>query len=252
MKILKYFATFVAEQLQAMSNSPLGSNPGGIYLDVDTNVRYYIKFPRNPDQAKVEVLSASLQSLMGISNTKPVLEEVDGRIGVKSEWINGLSPVKLNDLDSLDEQGLHTIAKAFAHAVLVKNWDVIGTGISYGQGNIHRAGSVVYSIDTGGSFNFRAQGEHKDYGIEIGEIETLLDPNINKEASEYLKKVFRLSPDCLVAAKQSVLDLDMSDAKKCFDESQLSNSSTLYATFATRRNKFLSSIDDLIKKYDQI
>ena len=64
------------------------------------------------------------------------------------------------------------LAEGFVADALLANWDVIGLN----QDNILWQGEVPIRLDQGGTFEFRAQGERKDYGPEPVELETMLGP----------------------------------------------------------------------------
>lgn len=136
--------------------------------------KYYVKFPKNPDQARSEILSANLASLMGISTTAPVAKTIEGKLAVVSEIreLKKLDWTKASTVAGLDSSQRAQLARMFYHAKLTKNWDVLGIDAS----NIMMSpeGDLV-QMDTGGSFKFRAQGKAKEYGVDP-EDTNLFDP----------------------------------------------------------------------------
>lgn len=224
------------EQLQ----SRLGSNEGGQYYDSKTGKQHYIKFPKNPDQAKTEVLAGKIQHLMGIHTLQPQHQIINGRHAVVTDWIDDLTPVKHSDLNNLTPEHHHALGKMLAAGVLTKNWDTIGTGLDYDAGNIHlHSSGKLYNIDPGGSFNFRAQGGHKDYTPDINEKNTLRNPSMNYESANVFNTVFKKTPEALQTAVQSVKDLDDHAVHKAFQESGLDNWEELHKTFLQRKQQLI-------------
>ena len=64
------------------------------------------------------------------------------------------------------------LAEGFVADALLANWDVIGLECD----NILWQGETPIRLDQGGTFEFRAQGQRKDYGPEPIELETMLGP----------------------------------------------------------------------------
>lgn len=237
---MKSFKQFISEVLEKKSGQ-LGTNPGGTYHDTETGDRHYIKFPNNPDQARAEVLSSRLQRLMGINTLEPELKDVEGRTGVSTRWREGLTPVKLNDVKSMTPEQHKHLGKMFAHGVLTKNWDTVGTGLDYGQGNVStdKEGNL-HGVDPGGSFHFRAQGANKPYTTDIPEVYSLRDPNVNRESAHVFNTAFKKTPEALTHAVESVKNLNNDDIHQAFRESGLPNWETLHSTFLKRKENFLN------------
>lgn len=241
---MKSFKQFIAEAMLKKSDR-LGSNEGGVYHDDTTGESHYIKFPRNPDQAKVEVLSAKLQKLMGINTLNPKLKTVDGKLGVATKWRDDLTPIKLDDVHEMSPEQHHHIGKIFAHSVLVKNWDGVGTGVNYGQGNISKDKSgKLYGLDPGGSFHYRAQGQNKPYSADITEVKTLRDPTIAPESAHVFNTSFHLTPQALSHAKNAIQGLDPDKVKSAFETSKLDNWQDLHDTFNKRKDLLLQHLQD--------
>lgn len=64
------------------------------------------------------------------------------------------------------------LAEGFVADALLANWDVVGLT----QDNVLWQGDVPVRLDQGGTFEFRAMGERKQYGPEPVELETMLGP----------------------------------------------------------------------------
>lgn len=251
MRFIKFFKEFsLLESFELIRSGGLGSNPGGMYKDSQTGEQYYIKFPQiDSEQAIIETLSSKILTSMGIRNLEPEVVDIEGRIGVATKWVSSLKPITNRDLSGLIEPQANDIGKIFSHAVLVKNWDVVGNGIDYGSGNIFIVGDKIYAGDTGGSFCFRAQGRRKDYTPDVSELESLLSMDRNVESSRFLRTVFTKFPNALTEGKKMVQNMDMGEIKKLFDETKLSESDQLFNTFKIRRSLFLENIDEVANKF---
>lgn len=162
-----------------------GSNPGGVYKGPDGE-KYYVKFPKNPDQSKAEIVSQKVYQSLGIRTPQGHLVKIDGEKGVATKWVAGASSFQGNG------SGLHTALLAdedqavriFVGSVATQNWDVVGTGfdnivklpevIDKETGEVTNTGGLA-PIDTGGSFLFRAQGGSKAWNEKADEVNTLLN-----------------------------------------------------------------------------
>lgn len=122
-------------------------------------------------------------------------------------------------------------------ATLTKNWDIVGLV----HDNVMRgANNSLVSVDQGGTFNFRAQGGHKDYGDDVAEHQSLLNPD-NASGHVFLSVKSRF-PEAEKGAIESVRNLDMGKVKDEFEKSGISNWKDLHSAFVSRR-------DALLKKY---
>jgi hypothetical protein len=128
------------------------------------------------------------------------------------------------------------IAKAYMASVLTKNWDVVG--LSHDNLVRNKVTGDMVEVDTGGSFNFRAQGEHKDFGHDIGEYKTLMDKQY--PAGQVFTKIFENDPGLVKKALGAVKDIDMSKIKSMFASSGLKNQAELYDAFSARRDLLLA------------
>lgn len=148
-----------------------GSNPGGMFKD-KMGQEWYCKFPASEDHVKNELLASKLYKAAGID--APMLRIVmkDGKIGIASKKVDGLSNVGA---------GIKTAAGAlegFAVDAWLGNYDAVGTG----HDNLLKTkeGKAI-RIDVGGSLLFRAQGAPKGdgFGVEVVEIDSMRDPAKN-------------------------------------------------------------------------
>lgn len=154
-----------------------GSNPGGLYIDGDGQ-KWYVKFPQDEDQARNEVLASNLYGLVGVRTAEAKLVRRGKRIGVASEWIEGLAS-QPSALKSGDVEG---VTDGFVADAWLANWDVVG--LNHDNLLVDEDGDAV-RIDPGGSLLYRAQGGLKGaaFGDHVPELESLRDPSVNGVAA---------------------------------------------------------------------
>lgn len=243
MKTYKQFKNLLEELIK--QSGAKGSNPGGVYMDSDDNSQYYIKHPYNPDQAKTEVLSANLYNLLGIKTLNPKLSNVvPNKLSVSSKFNDNLETLTSQHIPKLNTEHLKQLGSIYAAGVLTKNWDVIGSGIEYGQGNIavdKKSGHLV-SMDQGGSFNFRANGGHKDYDGDIPEKDSLRNSAVS-EGAHFFNHVFKNS-NVKPHVFQTLQNLDMKKVHHLFKDSGLYNWQDLHHSFVERHQKLLNHFSD--------
>lgn len=119
---------------------------------------------------------------------------------------------------------------------MTKNWDVVGLE----HDNIMRDKKTgdLHSVDTGGSFNFRAQGGHKDYGNDINELDSLRSYK-NASSSHVFNHVFGQDHMAEIKALDSVKNLDHNAVKSVFENSGLHNWPELHSNFMQRKDALL-------------
>jgi hypothetical protein len=158
---MKTFKDFKSQILEALiqKGQRLGSNPGGLHTDDQTGEDHYVKYPKNPDQAKTEALSSKIHQMLGVNTIPSEQQMINGKQAVVSKWVNGLRPMKLREISTLHPDDHKQIGKLFAAAVLTRNHDAVGTGLDYGEGNLYLdKNNRLHHGDVGGSFHYRAQG----------------------------------------------------------------------------------------------
>ncbi|MCQ9378817.1 phage minor head protein [Methyloversatilis sp. XJ19-49] len=175
-----------------------GSNPGGLYLDTDTGLQWYLKQPASEDIARNEVLAGKLYELAGVEVPELHFVQFEGRATVASRIVDGLSKATPEKLATTAGT-----AEGFAVDAWLANWDVIGLGFD----NLLIKGARAVRVDTGGALRYRAQGGLKGAGWDdqVTEIETLRDATKNANA----RAVFgRLTPEQIEAGVVRVLQTD--------------------------------------------
>ena len=154
-----------------------GSNPGGLYRDLDTGEQWYVKQPPSVEHARNELLAARLYEKAGIE--VPELQLIDmgaGTTGVASKIIDGLDRVSGARLAKLT--GAH---EGFAVDAWLANWDVVGLEL---DNLLARSGRAI-RVDTGGALRFRAQGGLKGaaFRARVDELDSLRSSATNRQAA---------------------------------------------------------------------
>lgn len=235
---MKTFKQYISEEkLTPQPGTQLGSNPGGIHTS-ESGEKFYVKHPQNIDQGRVEAITGQIYHHMGIHTTGTTIQDVNGKEGVVSKWNEHLRPMGTSDFRELTPEQANHMGRIFHAAVLTKNWDVVGTGIDHGEGNLmlHKQTGQIYSIDHGGSFHFRARGASKDYGDDIGEVHSLKQ---NSDAGRVFSHVFKQHPNAEKDGLQAVHNMDMDHVHSVFKNSGLSNWQDLHSNFVKRRQKLI-------------
>jgi hypothetical protein len=233
------FKQFLNEEFKKIGHQ-LGSNPGGVHVDTETGEKHYVKYYRNPEQAKSEALAARIHEHMGIHTLKPKYQKIDGKHAVVTKWNDHLEKMHPHHFENLTHSQQHDIGKMYHAAVLTKNWDIVGLG----HDNIERDKHTghLHSVDAGGTFNFRAQGGHKDYGPDVDEKHSLLH-RPGEASSHVFSHVFKHNPEAKKAGLHAVKNMDMHHVEKLFKNSGLHNHEELLHNFKERRKKLLDDRD---------
>lgn len=179
-----------------------GSNEGGLYED-ETGKKWYVKFPKDPSIAKNEILASKLYQACGVDT--PHLDSVskDGKMGVASEWQDGLQK---------GGAGLSSAGGAkdgFVIDAWLANWDVIGLGY---DNMLVKDGKAV-RIDPGGALLYRAQGTPKGdaFGNTVPELHSMRDASANAQAASVFGSI---TSDELNASAAKLLELSDDDIRQ--------------------------------------
>lgn len=158
-----------------------GSNPGGLYQDQDTGVKWYIKQPASVEQARNELLAGKLYELAGVEVPEMHLITMGGKPSLASKIIDGLESVTGAQLAKAAGA-----TEAFAVDAWLANWDVVGQGF---DNMLLKAGRAI-RVDTGGALRFRAQGTPKGsaFGPTVPEITSLRD-GTNRQTAAVFEKI---------------------------------------------------------------
>lgn len=186
----------------------MGSNSGGVH--VFHGEKYYAKFPKNPDQVHAEVASDKIHELLGCKTINHQAVNIRGRIGSVTEWKDDLKPLGKQGWVNLDDRQKQQAANAFIASALTKNWDLVG--LSHDNIASDKNGDL-HIVDTGGSFNFRAQGEHKDFdGDPMPEIKNFLNPE--KTSGRVYRPLAVAQPELFKNAAKKLRTVSREDFEK--------------------------------------
>lgn len=170
LKRLKDLAQAAKEGVLRKISEQLGSNEGGWYEDQETGKRYYIKFYKNPEQARIEFVANAIYEKLGINVVRSQLIEMGGKLAIASEAIPGAESAALES-----QKGSEDVRRGFIADAYLANWDVVGLVF---DNIIKDKNGRMYRIDNGGSLTFRAQGQTKDFPPDrIDELESMLKPD---------------------------------------------------------------------------
>lgn len=235
---MKRFKAFIKEDLVPEKGTQYGSNEGGIHTDTATGEKHYVKYYKNPDQGKVEALTAKIYHHMGIHTVRPDVRHVNGREAVVAKWNPNLRQMKPHEFHNLNHEQANHIGRMYHAAVLTKNWDIVG--LEHDNIVQHKETGALHSVDQGGAMHFRARGSAKAYDSDIREHSTLRD---NHEASGHVfKTVFAMHPRAEHESLDAVKGMDDKHIHSLFATSGLHNWQELHSTFQKRKA-------NLLKKY---
>ena len=157
----------------------LGSNLGGTYEDPDGDI-YYVKESKSLKHAENEALASAFYKELGVNAVDVRVGEADGAPRTVSPIVSTTGETladRLNDREFIDK-----IGEDFAVDAWLGNYDV--AGLVYDNIVVDNDGNPL-RVDPGGALLFRARGAEKGdmFGDSVGEIDTLVDPDINPSAS---------------------------------------------------------------------
>ena len=171
--------------LKPIQGTQKGSNPGGIYENVEGE-KFYVKFYADANQARTEYAANKIYKSLGVEVPESYLAELQTFSGNKklafiTKWHPDLKRITAQEMTQHPED----LAKIFHSSVLVKNWDVVG--MEYDNLLLNSKGKLTL-IDAG-SFKFRAKGLPKSYGTDIDEVSTFLSPSKNPQSAKVFGEI---------------------------------------------------------------
>lgn len=218
-----------------------GSVPGGIYEDPDGN-RYIAKFYPDEEQARAEVASQRIHELLGVETSKGHITQLpdpstgEMRTVVANQFRDDLTfPDGRTELTDAMLKAPGDSADIFHASVITGNRDAIG--MDFDNVAVTRNGRLA-SIDTGGSFDFRAQGQRKDYGKDPLEVKGLRDPQINSQAASVFNELENRDAYWEGTGASKVRALKKKDIQAAFEDAGFSPArvNQLTATANLRKN----------------
>jgi hypothetical protein len=161
--------------LETKTGKAEGTNPGGFYKGSD-GIDRYVKFYKDQNQGKCEVLANEIYRDLGIGAPKSTVFETPKGEAFASEIIPDSK--ELNAVKTTPELA-RKIMDGFAADVLTANWDAVGLE----HDNIRVKDDEPYRVDNGGSFLFRAMassGRKPDNLLaNPTEVKGFFNPSIN-------------------------------------------------------------------------
>jgi hypothetical protein len=212
-----------------------GSNRGGVHYD-ENGDKHYVKFYHNPQQARTEVAAARVHEMLGVNTNKPFLVRKNGEVGVASKWNYDLERKSPSHFDTLDHEQAKHIARIHHAGVLTKNWDAVG--LEHDNITFHKKTGEPYSVDQGGTMNFRAQGGPKDYGDDVSEVHSFRNPD-NYQAHHVFDGNFSRHPDVERSELDKVKALKYDDVHRAFTDAGLHDAHKKAKTLWNRRSNLL-------------
>lgn len=194
---MKSFKIFIYESVATdvshwkKTGNQLGSNEGGVHTDHEGN-QHYLKIAKNPEQARQEVASSKIHELLGVKTLQPSLISKGGRIGTATRWNKDLQSKRPKQFEKMTEDQARHIMRIHHAGVITKNWDTVG--LEHDNIMFHKKTGIPHAVDQGGSLNFRAQGGHKDYGADIGEVHSYRNPDLNYSAHHVFSHIDKHFP----------------------------------------------------------
>lgn len=213
-----------------------GSNPGGLFIDQDTGVQWYVKWPADEAFIQNEALATKLYELAGVDVPDVRLITYNGKPAIASRIIDGLSSTTPATLAKTAG-----VLDNFAVDAWLGNWDTVGLKFD----NMLVKGGKAYRIDAGGSLLYRAQGGKKGaaFGDIVEELDSLRNPKIAPQASKVFGKI---SPQQLEAGVAKVLAIT---------DDQIRTLVNAYAPVGERQaliKRLIARRDDLAKRFPHL
>lgn len=213
-----------------------GSNLGGEFTDLDTGVRWYVKYPDAEDALRNEALANALYRLAGVEVPEVRLIQFRGRTAIASRIVDGLRI----DRNALTSGRVAGVQDHFTVDAWLANWNVIGPDYA----NTKLAGGRGMRLDPGGALRYRAQGGMKGaaFGDQVLELESMRSAGTNSHAAS----VFRHATDAdmLDGARRvlAIPDAKIREAVEEFGPLDRGERDKLLATLLARR-------EDLAKRF---
>ena len=211
-------------KLKFYKKSQYGSNPGMYAVD-DKNNLYYTK--QADEQSKVEVFASKLYQLAGIETPEMSLyRDKDGEVGLISKYVEHQGAIN----NFSDKGAKKSVNKGFVADAWLANWD----GVLSDNTLETQEGAV--RIDFGGCLDFRARGGKKNnFGEEVAELNTLIDPDINWQAASIYETMTR---DGLIDSFLKVVSIKNEDIEKLAKESDMEQ----YTDILISRKDYLKNV----------
>jgi hypothetical protein len=212
-----------------------GSNEGGVYER--NGQKYYAKFYKNHAQGRQEVLAAKVaHNLLNVQTLKPEIISIEGKKSVASKWRDDVHsvPWASGAVKNLNKTQRMQLARMYYAAVLTKNWDVLG--VDFANIGMTSDGELV-QLDTGGAFEFRAQGKPKPYDSDVSELQNFLNPAY--PSGKVFGELKKIDPAAFKEALFEVESMQSDEIDQTFGS--VAGGAEKKATFLERRKKVIEA-----------
>lgn len=199
---------------------------------------YYFK-TGNGQQNVTEHVVSQLYKAAGIDTPDMNLVAGPGfnnQIGIENCWIKSKAIAGLKPIYE-DTKLAH---EGFAVDAWLANWDAVCSG-----NTCIKNGSAV-RLDFGGALNFRARGAKKNFGNQVTELSTLLDPNINPESASVFKNMTR---EDLIKSLERVQSVTNDDIQNLYNSVKIYMNPELFSTIQNRKT-YMSYVLNEVRKME--
>lgn len=167
----------LTEEYVLHSGTQYGSNEGGVHTHKPSGQKFYVKFPANEEQTRVEAATADIYKAMGIETLDPKVKDIGGRKGLVTPWRDDLKSFESDkEYHSAieDPSKAKQLARMHHGAIITGNRDIVGLDYRNVMKNT-KTGDLV-SADQGGSMHFRAMGGSKPFDSDIADVHSFQNP----------------------------------------------------------------------------
>ena len=181
-----------------------GSNEGGLYKDVKTQARHYIKWPAE-SHARMEYLANLLYRVADVPAPDVRLIEFGGKTALMSDWLEDAKPMSAAEMKKHPDVRDNFVVDAW-----LANWDVVGMSA---DNIVLGPGGKAYRIDPGGSLLYRANGALKpSFGEKVTELETMQQGGKNPQAAKVFGDLSKADMKKLATRVTDITDSQIDEA----------------------------------------
>ena len=215
-----------------------GSNPGFWVEHNGSGDLFYFKIG-NGQQNVTEHVVSQLYRAAGIDTPDMNLVAAPGfnvKLGIDNCWIKSKAIAGLNPIQDNPELAY----EGFAVDAWLANWDAVCSG------NTRIKNNSAVRLDFGGALDFRARGAKKEFGNQVPELSTLLDPQINPESAKVFQNMTR---NDFIKSLERVQSVTNDDMQKLYNSVRIYMNPELFTTLQNRKT-YLAYVLNETKKID--
>ncbi len=179
MKVLKKLSGVGEDKYKVIKS--LGGSTGAVLVEDTFGNKYVRKTGADKEHIKREYEALKLYNYLGVD--VPAIHKFDPDKGeLYTQYIeDGKTIIEYGNISESNK----ALKENFGVDALLANWDVMGLNYDNVLVSANEWGlnPKFFRVDVGGSLDKRAQGGEKEFGSEVKELETLLDPKLNPQAS---------------------------------------------------------------------